>query len=75
MKLSLKVALLVAAMSDAPRAYAQVCELPDIVDIIGLAFPTFEVDTDGTKIEGSAGRWTPLYFTKRYNGLDHPVSS
>lgn len=54
---------------------AQVCELPDIVDIIGLAFPTFEVDTDGTKIEGSAGRWTPLYFTKRYNGLDHPVSS
>lgn len=69
----LKLALLVAAMSDAP-AYAQVCELPDIIDIIGTAFPTYEVDANGIKIEGSSGRWTPLYYTKRWNGLDHPLA-
>jgi hypothetical protein len=62
------------AVSVAGERIEQSCELPDIFDIIGLAFPTYEVDENGSKVEGSDGRWTPLYYTKKWNGLDHPLA-
>lgn len=62
------------AVSVTGERIEQSCELPDIIDIIGLAFPTYEVDENGTKVEGSDGRWNPLYYTKRWNGLDHPLA-
>mmetsp|Transcript_22398 Transcript_22398/g.40398 ORF Transcript_22398/g.40398 Transcript_22398/m.40398 type:complete len:414 (+) Transcript_22398:44-1285(+) len=50
--------------------------LPEIFSLIDIAFPMWEVDADGNRIEMSectvtSCKWNPFYVTKRYDGL-HP---
>jgi hypothetical protein len=52
-------------------AIGQNCtELPDLPTLLELAFPTWNVgETAGERVAGG-GKWNPLYYTKRYDGLD-----
>lgn len=76
-KILLFTAYVVAASS---LAAAQDCpELPGIQALIDLAFPPWNVDENGARIEGG-GKWTPIYLTKRWDGLDpsmggHPTDT
>ena len=50
--------------------------LPEINSLINVAFPMWEVDEDGERVETKnctveACEWNPFYVTKRYDGL-HP---
>lgn len=53
---------------------ADYCDLPDISNIIKLMFLTFEVDENGERVYRSVEWWTLLYYTKRWSGLDHPLT-
>lgn len=43
--------------------------LPDLRTLLHAAFPVWNIDENGTRIEGG-GQWNPLYYTKKYDGLD-----
>jgi len=49
-------------------------ELPNISGLIEDAFPTWCIDEDENRVDcsdgGRNGRFSPLYFTKRYSGAD-----
>ena len=51
-------------------------KLPEINDLINIAFPMWEVDDAGNRVEKkpctvNSCEWNPFYITKRYDGL-HP---
>ena len=76
-------ALLLAAVpaaaargTDGLRALQTPETLPDINDLINIAFPMWEVDENGNRLEVkpctvNSCEWNPYYITKRYDGL-HP---
>lgn len=50
--------------------------LPEVGSLIDRAFPMWEIDTDGNRVETKectvdSCEWNPYYITKRYDGL-HP---
>uniref|UniRef100_A0A7S4EMS4 Uncharacterized protein n=1 Tax=Pseudo-nitzschia australis TaxID=44445 RepID=A0A7S4EMS4_9STRA len=55
----------------APAANAQTCSIviPEMTEVMEIAFPTWNVDANNNRIEGG-GKWNPYYLTKRWNGLD-----
>jgi len=65
-KMNLSVAtkslLLSMAVGALPAARAQNCSiaLPDISDVMELAFPTWNVDENNVRIDGG-GKWNPYY--------------
>jgi len=69
--LATKSLLLGLAVGVVPAVHAQNCSivLPEISDVMELAFPTWNVDKKNNRIEGG-GKWNPHYLTKRWNGLD-----
>jgi len=69
--LATKSLLLGLAVGVVPAVHAQNCSivLPEISDVMELAFPTWNVDKKNNRIEGG-GKWNPYYLTKRWNGLD-----
>ncbi|OEU13585.1 hypothetical protein FRACYDRAFT_241924 [Fragilariopsis cylindrus CCMP1102] len=71
LSLATKSLLLSMAVGALPAARAQNCSiaLPDISDVMELAFPTWNVDENNVRIDGG-GKWNPYYLTKRWNGLD-----
>ena len=51
-------------------------DLPEISSLIDIAFPMWEVDDQGHRVEQKdctvdSCEWNPFYITKRYDGL-HP---
>ena len=51
-------------------------DLPEIGSLIDIAFPMWEVDDQGHRVEKKdctvdSCEWNPFYITKRYDGL-HP---
>ena len=76
-------ALLLAAVpaaaargTDGLRALQTPETLPEINDLINIAFPMWEVDENGNRLEVkpctvNSCEWNPYYITKRYDGL-HP---
>lgn len=65
-------ALVVVALLQFPvwLAGAQDCVvLPEIRSLLERAFPVWNVDDAGQRIEGG-GDWNPLYYTKKHDGLD-----
>ena len=67
--MSSRTFLLVATLA-VWSADAQYCiELPDIRTLLNTAFPVWNVNDAGERIEGG-GKWNPLYYTKKYDGLD-----
>ena len=73
MKFGVATKLLLAALAAGtmPAITAQNCTivLPEITEVMELAFPTWNVDKKGKRVEGG-GKWNPNYLTKRWNGLD-----
>ena len=62
LSLATKSLLLSMAVGDLPAARAQNCSiaLPDISDVMELAFPTWNVDENNVRIDGG-GKWNPYY--------------
>jgi len=60
-----------ASVSTQETQDAQNCTivLPEMAEVMEIAFPTWNVDENNNRIEGG-GKWNPYYLTKRWNGLD-----
>eukprot|EP00579_Thalassiosira_antarctica_P028307 CAMPEP_0202028692 /NCGR_PEP_ID=MMETSP0905-20130828/63581_1 /ASSEMBLY_ACC=CAM_ASM_000554 /TAXON_ID=420261 /ORGANISM="Thalassiosira antarctica, Strain CCMP982" /LENGTH=549 /DNA_ID=CAMNT_0048592407 /DNA_START=13 /DNA_END=1663 /DNA_ORIENTATION=+ len=85
MKITLAAAALIAASTSASVISARKLNetsttnnktLPEINSLINIAFPMWEVDENGTRVETKSCtpdscEWNPFYVTKRYDGL-HP---
>jgi len=66
-----KTLLLGLVAGIAPAASAQNCSvvLPEMADVMEIAFPTWKVNKNNKRVAGG-GKWNPYYLTKRWNGLD-----
>lgn len=63
-------------LTQAPTISPPVTPLPEINDLMNAAFPMWEVDEEGRRVEEKpctvdSCEWNPFYVTKRYDGL-HP---
>ena len=76
--MKLSSALLLSPFLHTTVAQNEFGALPHISDIIEAAYPTWCINASETRITGvdkckdgtPNGKWSPLYFTKKYSGAD-----